>query len=294
MRKSAIQPESLPALLTYPTILDEQENRRRLALPLAIFLSAITFLLLPLNQQTLGESLVKRFLSNLPDNSLTAEPAYIPVTRVLPAKLSPDAPLANKIVYFMKRQGYQVFEGERRYNIVYIEGMNLDGVPNANEPNQFNDLRLVIEVIHGKPRIVNQWEATTEPGIYYTEYPQDYDGAFRVKPGQYTAWEVGYHWGNGWGTAHEGLIQVKPISGYRDGRKVYQREGKVYTGLYDISQHHGNDEPYDDIGYYGAGCLVGRSIIGHEEFMDIVKNDIRYEQNPAFLFTTTVILADSL
>jgi hypothetical protein len=297
MKKMALFSKNIPLLNPYQDALNEEENRRSLTLPLALCLSAVAFLTLPANQQTLGESLITQFLNSRPEKTLNVTIDETTVARppkIIPAYLSSDAPLVERIIHYMKRQGYQVFVGKRHYNIVYIEGMNLDGTPNKNKPNQFNDLRLLIEVIEGKPRIVQKWEATTEPGIYYTENPQHEQGAFRIKPGQYKAWKVGYHWGNGGGEVHEALEQIKPISGYRDLHKTYQREGKLYTGLYDINQHHGSDVPVDNIGYYAAGCLVGRTIKGHQEFMSLLKQDVRYQKDPNFLFTTSVILADAL
>ena len=296
MKKSAKFTKNTSCIVDERDIFDEPENRRSLTIPLAFCLSAISFLLLPTNNMTLGESLINKAFNEFPNSILDASASYAvnvvnqPTSAI---KTNRKTSLAERVIRYMISQGYQVFIGKGNYNIVYIEGMNLDGKPNKNEPNKFNDLRLAIEVIDGKPRIVKKWEATTEPEIYYTDRPQDVMGAFRIKPGQYTAWEIGYHWGNG-GDAQEALVQTKPISGYRDLYKTYKREGKIYTGLYDINQHHGNNLPLDDIGFYGAGCLVGRTSAGHQEFLELLKSDIRYKKNPNFVFTTTLILANSL
>lgn len=294
MKKSAKLTKNTSCMLGYQDIFNEPENRRSLTIPLACCLSVVSFLLLPSNQMTLGELLINKVFNIFPNSILDVSASYAVNANKPPIPIKPNlkTSLADRVIYYMKRQGYQVFIGKGNYNIIYIEGMGLDGKPNDNKPNKFNDLRLVIEVINGKPRIINKWEATTEPGIYYTENPQDVMGAFRIKPGQYTAWEIGYHWGNG-GDVQEGLVQIKPISGYRDLYKRYKREGKIYTGLYDINQHHGNNLPLDDISFYGAGCLVGRTSAGHQEFMEIIKRDVRYKKHD-FVFTTTIILANSL
>lgn len=291
-----IKPNNPSFSLFHQDIFRESENRQSLILPLACCLSAVAFLLVPADRETLGEILMGRLLNKINPHTLKVN-SPDPIEKISPfsfqIKDNPNDILANKILRYMMRQKYEIFTGKKNYNIVYIEGMNLDENVNKNAPNNFNDLRLIIEVIDGQPRIVKKWEATTEPGTYYTENPPHEMGAFRIKPGQYTAWEVGYHWGN-FGETQEGLVQVKPISGNRDFYKQYKREGKLYTGLYDINQHHANNSSFDDIGYYGAGCLVGRTAAGHEEFMDIVKSDIRYQKNPGFIFTTTIILANSL
>jgi hypothetical protein len=76
--------------------------------------------------------------------------------------------LATKIINYMKAKNYVVFSGKKNYNIVYIEGLNEDDTLNDDTPNQFNDRRIIIEVIGDTPKIVNTWQATTEPGNYYT------------------------------------------------------------------------------------------------------------------------------
>jgi hypothetical protein len=46
--------------------------------------------------------------------------------------------------------------------------MNPDGTLNDNALNVWNDLRIVIDFRDGKPKIIGCWEATTNPGKYYT------------------------------------------------------------------------------------------------------------------------------
>ncbi len=84
----------------------------------------------------------------------------------------------------MQKRGYQIATGNKEYNIVYVEGMNANGKLNTDPPNHFNDRRMVIEVINGSPRIIANWEATTEPGYYYTYNPMNDKGAARIAFGQ--------------------------------------------------------------------------------------------------------------
>lgn len=81
------------------------------------------------------------------------------------------ADLVDRIIKYMLALNYKVFTGQRQYNIVYVEGMNIDGSLNADPPNCFNDRRLIIQVLDGKPKVIGNWEATTEPGSYYTDRP---------------------------------------------------------------------------------------------------------------------------
>lgn len=95
--------------------------------------------------------------------------------------------LASRIISYMKAKNYIVFSGSKNYNLVYVEGMNEDETLNNDAPNEFNDRRIVIEVVNNIPKIVNHWLATTEPGNYYTYHPLNHDGAARIAFGQYKA-----------------------------------------------------------------------------------------------------------
>lgn len=218
-------------------------------------------------------------------------PSITPSTPTPSAPIAPSAPpgFADRILRAMKKKGYRVDEGEDVVNIVYVEGVNEDtGLPNDNRKNAFDDARVVLRIVNGVPKILGSWQATIETGVYFTEHPiaEDGAGAARITFDQQTAWQVGYHRGQ-----YEALIQTGgPVSVYRDKNADYIREGdKITTGWYGINQHHAYNAPRDNIGRNSAGCLVGRMIKGHEEFMALVKSDKRYKANHSFVFSTTVL-----
>lgn len=219
---------------------------------------------------------------------IEAKPEDLPTP---PLKLGND--LASRIVKYMQLKKYEIFQGIRQYNIVYIEGMNGDGTLNSDPPNNFNDRRMVIQIVDGVPAIVGNWQATTEPGYRYTERPMNPEGAARIKFGQYKAWQVGIH-----GTAdrHEALIQTGgTVTVYRDFNKDYQRVGdKEDTGYFAINQHWGYDLPSNNVYYASAGCLVGRLRQGHREFMSLIKQDRRFQLNNRYIFYATVIYGQDL
>lgn len=200
--------------------------------------------------------------------------------------------LAGKILKYMQQHEYHIFIGKKYFNIIYIEGMNLDGSLNKDRPNEFNDLRLVIEIVDGTPTIVDKWAATTEPGGHYTYYPMNERGAARINFGQYQAWQVGIH-GNA--EPHEALVQTKIINVSRDFNKDFSRIGdKQESGIIGLNQHWGYDLPLNNVHNSSAGCLVGRSREGHRQFMQIIKQDKRYQANNAYTFTSTILPADQL
>ena len=134
------------------------------------------------------------------------------------------------------------------------------------------------------------WEATTEPGRYYTLIEKlDPRSAARIAFGQYKAWSVGTHMAER-PTAHPALVQTAPIDVYRDLNSDFERSGDtVFHGLFGINQHWGYDLPKSDIGRTSAGCLVGRTKSGHREFMALCKADPRYRANNSYRFMTTVL-----
>jgi len=200
--------------------------------------------------------------------------------------------LAERIVRYMEAKKYSLARKEGEKNIIYVEGMDPDGTLNADTPNHFNDARLLLVFYDGLPKIEGAWEATTEPGYYYTDNPMNPNGAARIAFGQYRAWQVGLH---GYSYPHEALIQVAPVKVYRDCNRDMMRTGDaIDEGYFGINQHHGWGHPKNDIHKAGAGCFVGRDPDEHFDFMDRVKSDPRYIADPNFIFPTTIIPGDKL
>ncbi|MCV3211961.1 peptidoglycan-binding protein [Plectonema radiosum NIES-515] len=218
------------------------------------------------------------------------KPGSLPKT---PLKLGNDLP--SRIVKYMQSKDYTIFTEPKEYNIVYVEGMNEDGSLNDDAPNEFNDRRIVIEVVDGVPQIVNHWQATTEPGNKFTLTPINDLGAARIQFGQYKAWRVGTH-NIGRFDPHEALVQAGTITVCRDLNKDFKRTGdKLDKGDdFAINQHWGFDADKNNVGNTSAGCLVGRRREGHREFMEIIKGDRRYVSNSNYVFYTTVIPGDEL
>lgn len=200
-----------------------------------------------------------------------------------------NAIVAEKIVKYCQTKNYILSINPGEINIVYVEGMDTDGDVNSDEPNSFNDARIVFDSAL-KP--IQVWSATTEPGRWYTNRPMNPNGAFRIAFGQYKAWRVGMH---GTSDRHEALVQVAEIEGHRDADKNMVRTGdRKVKGLFGVNQHWGYDLPPNDIGKASAGCLVGRTRKGHQEFMQIVKSDPRYRSDKTYVFRTIVLPGNEL
>jgi hypothetical protein len=161
--------------------------------------------------------------------------------------------------------------------------MDVDGRLNADAPNQFNDIRCIFN----KEKCVDLWTATCEPGAYYTDRPMNPNGAFRIAFGYHeNAWEIGFH---GYSDEHEALVQTREIEGYRDYNRDNFRTGdQKVKGLFGINQHWGYDLPFHDVSTASAGCLVGRSRQGHQQFMAYCRNSGLKE------FSTIVLPGDKV
>ena len=208
-------------------------------------------------------------------------------------RLNITSTLAGRVAGALQTAGHWVNRHPDCVNIVYVEGMDPDGQPNTDAPNAFNDLRLLLRVNRaGNPEIVARWEATSEPGRFYTVVKKlDPRGAARIAFGQYKAWSVGTHKA-GKPSAHEALVQSLPIKVHRDLNEDFERVGDpAFEGLFGINQHWGFDLPKNDIGSASAGCLVGRTKKGHREFMQLCKADPRFIASQGYRFMTAVLPA---
>jgi Putative peptidoglycan binding domain len=205
--------------------------------------------------------------------------------------LLPGDDLAGRITKAMLRNGYWIARDPDCVNIVYIEGMDPNGVPNDNRNNVFNDLRITFRVnSHGVPEIIKIWEATSEPSRKWTLTPMNPDGAFHIKFGQYKAWI------KGWYHTHDALVQAGQIEGYRDPLKTFKRDFNhpVKGSEFGVHHHWGYNLPHNDMGNSSAGCLVGRATAGHQEFMSIVLKDPRYLANKTYRFMAAILPAGDL
>jgi len=203
---------------------------------------------------------------------------------------------AGRIVRAMQNLGHWVCRHPDCVNVVYVEGMDPGGAPNDDAPNVFNDLRLVLRVNRaGNPEVAAEWEATTEPGRIHSQIELlDPRGAARIAFGQFKAWSVGTHMA-GRPSAHEALVQTRPIKVHRDLNQDFERTGDaVFEGLFGINQHWGFDLPRSDIGRASAGCIVGRTKAGHREFMALCKSDPRFVANNSYRFMTAIMPAEAV
>ncbi len=244
-----------------------------------------------MSKWALGETLEALDLGDKTEIDRQAAGTLLRMQPDSPFALRPGDDFAGRIVRAMQAKKHWISRHPGCLNIVYVEGCNVDGTPNDNAPNKFNDVRLVLRINQpdGVPEIVEKWQATTEPGRQFTETPEVPEGAARIGFGQYKAWHVGMH------KDHEALVQDSPITVFRDLNRDFRRDGdKSFTGNFGINQHWGYDLPENNIMNASAGCLVGRTKDGHRAFMTAVKGDLRHRRNGSYRFITTIMPVGAL
>lgn len=113
------------------------------------------------------------------------------------------------------------------------------------------------------------------------------DGTAILKTGQYRgAYQLGRHGSGAW--QHDALIQVKPVTIYRDANRdaILDTDVKETTGLYGINIHAASLwQDLDRIGEYSAGCQVLRRAIDLAKLVDLCRQQIRHIGVNSFTYT---------
>lgn len=242
----------------------------------------------PVSRWALAEAIKPAGLDPPQEEERISQAIWDAVRQAQPLPLNPGSDFAGNVVRAMQRGGYWINRHPDCFNIVYVEGMDVDGTPNQDRPNHFDSVRALIRVVDGVPIKVGAWEATTEPSKYWTEHPMNPLGAARIAFGQYKAWNNGQYHG------FPALLQVSDITVYRDKDMTYKRYGPSDTGNFGIHNHQGYNFPRNDEGTSSAGCLVGRLNDGHREFMRLVQTDKRFLASNGYRFMVTVMPASQV
>lgn len=204
------------------------------------------------------------------------------------------ATFADRIIRQMEAKKYHIARNPGEVNIVYLEGADADGKPNADAADGWNDRRIVIVFQGGAPVIVHNAQATTEPGVLATnsEGARRRGGVARVQFGQFAVWQVGYHNERRNGRLHPALVQRRPLKVHRDANRDGKRTGDALDFASGINQHSTRPNALPArVDNWSEGCLVGRSWIEHEQFMALVKADPRYKADAGYFFHTAIIPA---
>jgi hypothetical protein len=173
------------------------------------------------------------------------------------------------VIELMKDKGYKDI---RAVNLVGVEGIADDGIPNSDQIDLWND---TILVVRDSGEVLLESNGTTEPGAYYVQYPMNTKGCAFMSFGQHRdAWEFGYH---NWNPNHPALVQTGEIKVIRDNSGRGSRaNGTPDVGLFGVNIHGtmGNHRA-NSIGQWSAGCIVTRSWVRHTKMLQLMKDSGR-------------------
>jgi len=201
--------------------------------------------------------------------------------------------LALALVAYLKQRGYRWSEMPGHKNLIYIEGATFyaDQVtPNFDNPDGWNDLRIVLEfTASGAPFISHIAKATCEPGTSATNSKEAArnGGVARLQLIQYReAAMMGFHKIK----THPALVQSGTILVYRDANRDQKRTGDPIYPAYGIN-HHSTRLAFagEKVGDWSYGCCVGRNWSKHLQFIELMKTDPRYIADNLFKWDFTLI-----
>lgn len=197
------------------------------------------------------------------------------------------------IISFCEKRGFKIFRQPGELNIIYIEGMNIDGTLNKDELDGWNDLRLLIDFVGSKPRLQFWQIATTEPGrtATFSASAKKRGGVARITFGQHLeCWQMGWHKGQ-----QPALVQCAPIKVHRDANRDGIRTGDPITLATGIN-HHGTSLRFKGgkVGTWSEGCLVGMIYAQHLRFIQFLTTDPRFIADRKFKYSAIVLPGDAL
>lgn len=148
-------------------------------------------------------------------------------------------------------------------NYIWDPEFNLIGIRALdNTAGEFNDWICIVY----KDSLVDVYECTTDPGIFYLQNPTNVNGTAVLPEGQHKGiWSLGQHKG------YEALVQARVLSVYRDKNKDVKVDtvGKLFNDVAGLNCHRGHETwtraglrylgnvfKTIKVGKYSAGCQV--------------------------------------
>jgi len=171
--------------------------------------------------------------------------------------------------------------------------LNIIGVRSPiKEANNFDDYMLVIYKKFDR-WVIDEFQITTDAGLYWLEHPMNKKGTALLVPNQYrSTYKIDGH-GT---TRYEALCQrLANVEVYRDNNKDQILDFDDVTkewGMFGINIHRSH--PYHEkehVDKYSAGCQVFKSLYDFNDFMALCNTSSRLYGNS---FTYTLLLESDL
>ena len=152
-----------------------------------------------------------------------------------------------------RQKAYKIFYGGRGINL------NIWGIRSKDrKSNRFNDTICAFwKNTESDEWNLIQFDATTDPGLYWRNHPVNQMGTAILKPGQYEGcWKIGRHKG------YTALVQCRAVIVYRDNNRdnildIGDPNVDVQAGIFGINIHRANLNGRSvQVDKWSAGCQV--------------------------------------
>lgn len=188
--------------------------------------------------------------------------------------------------------GLRVFrDGDYNLNLFGIRSSDLSA-------GTFNDLLGCAYKTSGQWQVM-YWAATTDPGVYYREHPENVEGTAILCPGQYRGvYAIDKHGGK-----YEALCQRNgTVQVWRDDNRDtvldVDPETPTESGYFGINIHASSNDPYGEVrdrsadapvNRWSAGCQVHATTTGFRQMMELVHKQIEAHPTWAQKYTYTLL-----
>ena len=233
--------------------------------------------------------------AKVPDSQIIVDQPVVVAPPVVPEELPVPADPLEK-VWSECRKHYELMGYKcLPINIVFVSGVGLDGKPNTDTPGKWNDLCFIAEFQDGRWVFPYRGVCTTTPGVLPTKSGRALQrgGVAMIMPGQYEAWQEGFHRPSKYGTSHPALVQCAPITISRDFNQDFSRvNDRVYVGVFGINLHStALDLNPKDVNGWSEGCAVNLSFEHFQKnFMGYLKiSPNRKKMGKSAIFAATFI-----
>jgi len=185
----------------------------------------------------------------------------------------------------LEKKGYKFFDKNLPYNVNIIGVRNSDG-----KANVFDDMILVIYRDSYKRWLVETYQITTDPGLYYLKKPMNVNGTAILCPDQYrSAYQIDKHRGKYDALCQRGAEVTVWRDTNRDSKHDMIDESKI-TGWFGINIHKAGKES-TRVDKWSAGCQVFKNDSDFKQFMSVMHEAAKRLGNG---FTYTLIESDDL
>jgi len=162
-------------------------------------------------------------------------------------------------------KGYNFFDAGVPYNVNIIGIRNMHG-----RVNQFDDIILVIYRDTYKRWIVDTYQVTTDPGLYWLKNPMNVSGTSILCPDQYRGtYKIDKHQGK-----YDALCQrLAAVSVWRDADRDSEHDmgaNITDTGYFGINIHKAGRNS-TQVDKWSAGCQVFKNDGDFKEFMKTIR-----------------------